>query len=60
VLSPIVIVIIIPKSQMISVLQTSANDLEIGFIFLEIVTAIGTDIAIDRIKQRINIQDNIF
>lgn len=50
----------IPKSQINNVLQTSASDLEIGFIFFEMVTAIGTDMEIDTIKHKINIQDSMF
>jgi hypothetical protein len=53
-------VIKIPKSQINNVLQTSASDLEIGFIFFEMVTAIGTDMEIDTIKHKINIQDSMF
>jgi len=60
VLSPTVTDIKIPNNQISKVLQTSAKDLEIGFIFFEIVTAIGTDIEIDTIKQRMNIQESIF
>ncbi len=39
-----------PNIQIITVLQTSAKVLETGDIFLETVTAIGTEIAIDKIK----------
>jgi hypothetical protein len=44
------VVKIIPKSQIKTVRQTSANDLETGDIFFDTVTAIGTEIAIDMIK----------
>ncbi len=36
------------------VLQTSAKDLETGEISLDTVTAIGTDIAIERTKPTLN------
>ena len=41
---------IIPKSQIMTVRQTSANDLETGDIFLETVTAIGTETAIEMMR----------
>jgi len=57
---PIVRVIIIPTAQIINVLQTSARERDNGLILFEIVTAIGTDIEIDTIRQRMNIQTSIF
>jgi len=39
-----------PNSQIKTVLHTSAKDRETGDIFLETVTAMGTEIAIDRIS----------
>lgn len=41
---------VMPNIQIITVLQTSARVLETGEIFLETVTAIGTEMAIDKIK----------
>lgn len=55
-----VTVITIPTAQIIKVLQTSAKDRDKGFILLEIVTAIGTEIEIDMIRQSTNIQTNMF
>lgn len=55
-----VIVINIPNIHISNVLQTSAKDLEIGFIFLEIVTAIGTEIEIETIKHNIKIHESMF
>ena len=43
-------VTVIPKSQIRTVLQTSANDLETGDMSLETVTAMGTEIPIDIIS----------
>jgi hypothetical protein len=40
----------IPNSQMITVRQTSASERDTGDIFLETVTAIGTEIAIESIR----------
>ena len=40
----------IPNSQMMTVLQTSARDLETGEITLETVAAMGTEIPIDTIS----------
>lgn len=40
--------------------HTSANERERGFIFLEIVTAIGTDIDIENIRQRTKIRESVF
>lgn len=51
---------IIPTSQIIRVLHTSAKDLDKGFILFEIVTAIGTEIEIEIINKRMNIHTNIF
>ena len=48
-----------PTAQMMSVLQTSANERDKGLILLEIVTAIGTDTDIETIKQRMKIHTNI-
>lgn len=53
-------VIKIPTAQIISVLQTSAKDLERGLILLEIVTAMGTDIEMLIIKQSTNTHTNMF
>ena len=44
---PKVRVTVIPKSQIRTVLQTSANDLETGDMSLETVTAMGTEIPIE-------------
>ena len=47
-------VTVIPKSQIRTVLQTSAKDLETGEISLETVTAMGTEMPIDIISPRLS------
>lgn len=49
-----------PKSHMMTVLQTSASDRETGEIFLETVTAIGTEIAIDMIRPAFSRSRKVF
>lgn len=41
-----------PKIQIITVLQTSAKDLDTGEIFFETITAIGTEMAIESIRPK--------
>jgi hypothetical protein len=48
----------IPNAQIKTVLHTSARDLETGDIFLETVTAMGTEIAIDRISPKLRKNKN--
>ena len=49
-----------PKIHMISVLQTSANDLETGEIFLDTITAIGTEMAIESTSPKFKIKRKVF
>ena len=53
-------VITIPKSHIITVLQTSARDLDTGDIFLDSVTAIGTEIPIEMIRPMLSTSKNVF
>jgi hypothetical protein len=45
---------------MIIVRQTSASERETGEIFLETVTAIGTEMAIERIRPALSRRRNVF
>lgn len=49
-----------PKSQMMTVLQTSASDRETGDICLETVTAMGTEMAIDMISPALSKSKKVF
>jgi hypothetical protein len=49
---PNVTVIIIPKAQIIIVLQTSAKDRETGEISLDTVTAMGTEMQIEMTRPK--------
>jgi hypothetical protein len=52
---PIVRVAAIPNIQIRNVRHTSAKERETGLILFEMVTAIGTDIAIENISPMLNI-----
>jgi hypothetical protein len=51
---------IMPNSHMMMVLQTSARDRETGEIVFDTVTAIGTEMAIERIRPAFKIRRKLF